>query len=399
MMSNIAIVGAGSYGTALARVLSDRGYSIGLYVRETDVHHAILDHGINAHFLPNVRLDTNLVRPTTELAEAVRGADFVFLAVPAPWVRSTLIGLEGLIEPNAVLVLTSKGLEKSGKTMAQLAAEILPSVTLCGLYGITFARAISVGQRLASMCVASHDLQVASAVADLFLHNRRKHRSATKPPGEFRIYLSTDHTGAELGGALKNAYSIAMGVIDQYLESTAKAAIQEPPRPRSSRYALMNLCMLELVSFGLEQGAQLDTLMGPSGIGDFAACVSTDPRAVQSRNYDYGRWKAKSELEKGYRTGAPESHEGHDTVLGAFRLLAASNKSRFPILIAVYDVLFEAKKVAEVMPRLLRELSGRAHYVVSSRAARSSTRLQKPETTTETFKNNARCVCLIPVLA
>lgn len=364
MVSNIAIVGAGSFGTALARVLSDRGHHIGLYVRETDIYQNIVADGFNANFLPNVKLDMNLVHATFTLAEAVRGRDFVFLTVPAPAVQQTISDFAQYMDRNAILVLTSKGLDKTGETMSQIAAKKLPH-KLCGLYGITFAKAIPMAQRLASMCIASGDLETARLVAGLFAENHRQQRTNSPgSSGRFRIYLSTDLRGAELGGAMKNAYAIAMGIIDAYLESTAKAASHESPRPRSSRYSLMNLCMLELVNIGLSQGASLETLIGPSGIGDLVACVSTDPRGVESKNYKWGRWKALDQLEGGHKQ-SPDNYEGHETILGAVKILEKSKGLKLPVLTATYDILFNARQVVEVIPKLLQDLRGCVDYKLS----------------------------------
>jgi glycerol-3-phosphate dehydrogenase (NAD(P)+) len=342
-MSDIAIVSAGSYGTALARVLSDQGHQVRLHVRETDTYHVLTRSGVNATYLPGVPLNMQFVHASGELAECVRGAEFVFLTVPSQYARLVMRQLTSYLDARAIMVLTSKGLEDTGATMSDIALDVLPGIGRCGLYGITFAKAIAMNQRLASMCVASPNLQHAHMVAELFL------RAGSKG---YRISLSRDLRGAELGGAMKNAYAISMGIFDAYLESTSKADPREEKRPRSSRYSLMSVCMLEFVQFGLRLGARLHTLLGPCGIGDLTACVS-----VLSRNYQYGRWMALTEVQT-LAEPAPPLHEGYDTVKGAAVLLGKQKGLDMPILSATYDILFKSKKVNHLVPELLKQLSG-----------------------------------------
>lgn len=344
-MSNVAVVSAGNYGTALAHVLSENDHLIRIHVRETDTYHVIRASHVNATYLPGIHLNENRIVATTELADAVRGMEFILLTVPSQYVRETIRALAQYLDPQAIIVLTSKGMlvEKEGMgerlvTMSEIADQELPeSNSVCGLYGITFAKFIALGKGLSSMCIASVDENAAKRVAGLFTKRTSKN---------FRIYVSSDLRGAEFGGAMKNVYAIAMGIFDEYLDAKEDS---EELGVKPSRYPLLNLCMMEFVKFGLAHKVKIHTLLGPSGIGDIEAC------APLSRNYQYGRWLARVALRE-VAEKAPPLHEGYDTVAATMKL-ANEYQLDTPILRATYDILFNSKKIEEVIPPLLKNLA------------------------------------------
>jgi glycerol-3-phosphate dehydrogenase (NAD(P)+) len=352
-MSHIAIVSAGSYGTALACVLAKNGHQVRLHVPEDQpATYEQICAGENADYLEGIRLDgddiADRIHPTHDFSDAARGAEFVLLTVPAQGLKDALNAVAQDLEPNGILVLASKGMvvdrEGGVETVSDIARKALPgTATVCGLYGVTFARFIALGQGLSSMCVAApapHE-DAAMRVAELFTR---------QTPENFRIYVSNDLRGAEFGGAMKNVYALTMGLLDEYfaLQEDQLNQSREEFGPRTSRHSLLNLCIMEFIQFGLRHGASIHTLLGPSGIGDIGACAND-----MSRNYKYGRYHVRLQEKKPEK--APRSlNEGYFTLKAAMRL-AEGYGLHLPMLEATYDMLFErTQKVREVIPRLLR---------------------------------------------
>lgn len=346
-MSSIAVISAGSFGTALAFTLSKRGHQVKLHVRETDTFQVIKTTKSNATYLPGFVLDENIVAAaTTRIAEAVRGVEFVLLTVPSQYARQTARDLRDYLEPKAVVILTSKGMLVEGDSMSEILRQEIPQNQLCGLYGITFANHVASGEGLSSMCIASPNRRVAEKVAKLFVN----HAPLETTANNLRIYVTDDLRGVEFGGAMKNVYAIAMGIFDGYflfLQSCGNIS----PSVQISRHSLLSECIVEFIRFGLSHGAKMYTLLGSSGIGDIQACATE-----LSRNYRYGCWRAKVELEKTPEK-APDLHEGYDTVQAAMKLSSKYGLDT-PILKATHDILFdESRNIKEVVPSLLKKLT------------------------------------------
>lgn len=342
-MSIIAVVSAGSFGTALAHVLSLNGHNIRLHVRETDTFYAIDKRGNNPRYLPNVKLDTR-IRPIQDIKKAVEGADFILLAVPTQSVAETVNNFPKDVEKSKVtIILTSKGLAENGVRMSEIVRQRLPKTKVCGLYGITFSKLIAEIKGFSSLCIASPNKSVAEIVSRLFTQSNKSEN--------FRIYLSTDLRGAEFGGAMKNVYALAMGIFDGHLES-AGANKSEELLIKAPRHSLLSLCMMEFVKFGLAYGARIGTLIGPSGVGDIQASSNK-----LSRNYRYGSWMAT--LKTVENPGVPpDLHEGYDTVKAAFQLAKKYTIDKdTPILKTVHDILFTESEIKDAIPQLLKKLS------------------------------------------
>lgn len=351
-MEKIAILGAGSFGTSLAVVLSKNNHSIQLYTEEPDVYYLLALHRINRRYLPGYKLESNIT-PTTDLSETIKDADYIFVTVPFQNVREVMEAIKTKVDPKSVIVLTSKGMIGEGLSVSELTTKIVPNNHVCGLYGITFAELIAGGSGFSSMCIASNNKPIASDVAELFLK---------KNQGNFRIYVSDDLKGAEFGGAMKNVYAIAMGLFDGYLEFVQSKEREKTPKVGAtpkiylSRHSLLNLCILEFIELGVAHKVKLYTLLGPSGVGDIVACANDS-----SRNYKYGKWNASLEFkDEAQVEPALPLHEGYDAVKSA-KNIADRYERETPILHAVYDILYNKtdiqKRIRSTIPPLLIKLA------------------------------------------
>ncbi|MGD8270294.1 MAG: NAD(P)H-dependent glycerol-3-phosphate dehydrogenase, partial [Desulfobacterales bacterium] len=200
----IGVVGAGSWGTALANLLAAKGYGIDLWAYESEVIAQIEQERENKVFLPGILLDST-IKPTADIAVASGGKDLVLVVVPSHVMRETTAQMREHIPREAIIVTASKGIENATHlTMTGVLSQTLPHVPqeqLAVLSGPSFAREVAMGFPTA-VTVAAKDLAVAALVQRVF---------ATS---SFRVYTNEDVLGVELGGAVKNVIAIATGVID-----------------------------------------------------------------------------------------------------------------------------------------------------------------------------------------
>jgi glycerol-3-phosphate dehydrogenase (NAD(P)+) len=251
----IAVIGGGAWGTALAQVAASAGRETLLWAREEDVVEAINSTHENPVFLPGVALNA-AIRATGDLY-AIADCDAWLVVTPAQHMRAVL---ERAPRCDVPRVLCSKGIEEhSGELLHRVAAQACPGSPVAVLSGPTFAHEVAVGLPTA-VTLAAEDLELARAL-----------RSALAQP-TFRIYVSDDVAGAEIGGAVKNVLAIACGVVEgRGLGQNARAA-------------LIARGFAEMTRFGVAMGARPETLAGLSGLGDLVlTCSSTS-----SRNYSLG---------------------------------------------------------------------------------------------------------------
>lgn len=253
----MGVIGAGSWGTALACAAAGAGRTVTLWARQAKVADAIGRAHENAAFLPGVALP-EAVRPTAELAEAA-AADAVLMVVPAQHLRATLMRAAPLLAAGRPVVLCAKGIERgSGKLMSEVLAECAPAVEPAILSGPSFAR--DVARRLPTAVTIAARMDIAERL------------QASLGSAEFRPYASDDITGVALGGAAKNVYAIACGIVDGL-------GLGE-----SARAALLARGFAELTRLGEALGARTETLMGLSGLGDLVLTAASPT----SRNFAFG---------------------------------------------------------------------------------------------------------------
>ena len=251
----LGIIGGGAWGTALAQVASAGGRETLLWALEPDVVQAINGRHENPVFLPSIALNLE-IRATSDLAE-LHGCDAWLVVTPAQHMRSVLAEARDCAKP---LLLCAKGIEeRSGELLHRVAKQACPKADVAVLSGPTFADEVALGLPTA----------VTLAAEDRGLAERLRDRLALPT---FRIYVSDDVAGAEIGGAVKNVLAIACGVVE------GKGLGQ------NARAALIARGSAEMTRFGLAFGARAETLTGLSGLGDLVlTCSSTS-----SRNYSLG---------------------------------------------------------------------------------------------------------------
>jgi glycerol-3-phosphate dehydrogenase (NAD(P)+) len=315
----LGVIGGGAWGTALAQVAASSGGETLLWVLEPEVVDSINVKRENALYLPGVPLSDS-VSATGNLAE-LEGCDAWLVVTPAQHTRSVLDQAGDCSKP---LILCSKGIEEqSGLLLHEVARECCPDAHIAVLSGPTFAHEVAKGLPTA-VTLAAEDLGLAEQLRD------RLARPA------FRIYVSDDVTGAEIGGAVKNVLAIACGVVEgRGLGQNARAA-------------LIGRGFAEMTRFGLASGAKRETLAGLSGLGDLVlTCSSTS-----SRNYSLGKGlgegRSAAELLADQRTVA----EGAFTAPVLDRI-ARERGIDMPIVAAVHALIAGRAGVDQVLDELL----------------------------------------------
>ena len=252
----LGIIGGGAWGTALAQVAATGGRDTVIWALEPEVVEAINGRHENPVFLSGVPLDKN-IRATANIADLAE-CDAWLVVTPAQHMRAVLEGARDCDKP---MVLCSKGIEEqSGELLHRVARQACPGAQVAVLSGPTFANEVARGLPTA----------VTLAAEDLALAERLRDRIALPT---FRIYISDDVAGAEVGGAVKNVLAIACGVVE------GKGLGQ------NARAALIGRGFAEMARFGMACGAKRETLAGLSGLGDLVlTCSSTS-----SRNYSLGK--------------------------------------------------------------------------------------------------------------
>jgi glycerol-3-phosphate dehydrogenase (NAD(P)+) len=308
-MARISVIGGGSFGTAMACVLRRSRHEVRLWAREPEVVASINEARVNSLFLAGVKLDPG-IEATGELAAAVRGSDFILMAVPAQYVRSVALALRPALPSGTPVVSCAKGIERgSCALMPEVLAEALPQAPVAMLSGPSFAREIA----------ADLPCGVALACADLALA-RQLARDIANP--RFCVHPGDDVAGTAIGGAMKNVVAIACGV-------AAGRRLGE-----NARATLLALGLAETARLGRAKGARSETLMGLAGAGDMMLTAAS----LQSRNTSLG-----VALGEGRRAGEvlAERREVTEGVYSAAAVVALAQHLGvdMPIAAAVDDVV------------------------------------------------------------
>ena len=315
----LGVIGGGAWGTALAQVGASDGREVLLWAREPEVVEAINSDHENKVFLPGPKLDPG-IRATPDLGD-LNGCGALLVVTPAQHMRSVLAEAPVGDRP---LILCSKGIEeKSGSLLHNVAKNTCPQAAIAVLSGPTFAHEVAVGLPTA-VTLAADDQALAEQLRDRI----------ARPT--FRIYLSDDVAGAEIGGAVKNVLAIACGIVEG-------AGLGQ-----NARAALIARGFAEMTRFGLANGARRETLAGLSGFGDLVlTCSSTS-----SRNYSLGKGIGEGRSAVDLLSDRKTVAEGAFTAPVLARL-AEQMGIDMPVVAAVNKLLSGSANIEQVLQELL----------------------------------------------
>ncbi len=312
-MTQIAILGAGSWGSALASLLGGKQYAVTLWDRDKTLVGQIRELGVNPKYLPEVPLGET-VTATHSLGDALAGADWLILAVASHGARAVLSEAAASLEPQTTLLSATKGLDsETGLTMSELAALLLADTAYAGLAvlsGPNLAKELLRGVPTASV-VASADPAVARGAQTLLMTEQA-----------FRVYTHSDVKGVELGGALKNVLAIGAGLSDGLgFGDNTKAA-------------LMTRGLMEMTQLGVAAGGQALTFLGLSGVGDLIATAGSR----LSRNYRVGLGLAQGQSVAQILGDLHQAAEGVPTAEAVQHLIRRYGMQA-PVFTTIHDVL------------------------------------------------------------
>ena len=326
MSERIAVLGAGSWGSALANLLAKKGHNVTVWSFERDVAEAINAQHENPRYLNGIALDQRLAA-TTSIGDAVRDADVVLSVTPAQHVRGVMSEAARFMRGDARVVSASKGIEtRTLQTMAEVLEETVPGAPgahATFLSGPSFALEVAREQPTA-VAMASHHHESAMRAQQLF-------QSAY-----FRVYTNTDVIGLELGGSIKNVIAIAAGMASGLgLGHNALAA-------------LITRGLAEMARLGVALGANPLTFSGLAGMGDLILTCTGELSRNRSVGIALGQGKSIEEILGGMYMVA----EGVETTR-AVQALAARTRIEMPIVQEVHAVLFEAQSAREALDNLM----------------------------------------------
>ena len=325
-VTNIGVVGAGSWGTAIANLLAEKGFKIDLWVYEKEVLEQIRNDKENKTFLPGFPLSPNL-NPSNDLEYVVSNKDLIIIVVPSHHMRLTIAKIADQLPKDIIIVTASKGIEnKTHLTMTGILKEILPNVPedrLAVLSGPSFAKEVAANVPTA-VTVASKDSSVASFVQHVF---------ATQ---YFRVYTNDDTIGVELGGAVKNVIAIAAGIVDGLGLGL------------NTRAALISRGLFELQRLGQELGASPKTFSGLAGIGDLILTCTGN----LSRNHTVGKKIGEGMKLNEILANMNMVAEGVKTARSVFNL-STKLGVEMPICHIVYHILYDDLSPKEAVYKLM----------------------------------------------
>jgi glycerol-3-phosphate dehydrogenase (NAD(P)+) len=329
-MKKIAIVGAGSWGTALAVVAAKAGHSVCLWSRDAQIVSSINEQRLNSRYLTSISIPAG-VTATNEIGAALRDATLILVAAPSHAARELLTTMSPFLVQDAIVVSVAKGIEiDSGKRISEIAKEVVGGTYpfVC-LSGPSFAKEVVAGHPTAIVAASKDSAAARTVQNDLSFEN-------------LRIYTNTDVIGTELGGSVKNVIAIAAGMAAGLRFGSNSVA------------ALITRGLAELTRLARREGAQVETLMGLAGLGDLVLTCTGN----LSRNRFVGEELGKGRTLDQIAAELNEVAEGIKTAR-AVKKLADRAGLEMPITNEVNAVLYDGKSardaVTELMSRPLRE--------------------------------------------
>lgn len=319
----VAVLGGGSFGTAISNIMADNGHDIRLWMRSDERAAEVNEQHINSAYLPDTPLNPAL-RATTDLVEAVSDRDIVYVAVPSKSSRQVAQQLKTCLPEGCMLISTTKGIEAEGFTlMSQVLAQELPQARIGVLSGPNLAKEIA-ARHITGTVIASEDEDLVETV------------QAMLQCSYFRVYGSNDTYGVELGGALKNIYAICCGMAE---------AIGAGPNTMG---ILLTRSLAEMSRFAVHKGANPLTFLGLSGVGDlFVTCTSP-----LSRNFRVGLALGQGQDLDQVVAELGQVAEGVNT-LRLVKDEADAQDIYMPLVQGLYAIIYQGKTLDEVVATMM----------------------------------------------
>ncbi len=320
---NIGILGAGSWGSALANLLAGNGHDVTVWSVDEKEIAMLNEYREQKDRLPGVKLNEN-IKFTVNLEETVTNKGMIVCAVPSPFVRGTMKKTAPYIKEGQLVVNVSKGIEEATLTpLVEIIEEEIPDVNAAVLSGPSHAEEVAINIPT-TVVAGARDMDTAKIIQNVFMND------------VFRVYTSTDVTGIELGGSIKNVIALAAGISDGLgFGDNTKAA-------------LMTRGMAEMLRLGIAMGAKVETMAGLSGMGDLiVTCTSK-----HSRNRNAGYLIGKGMTYEEAMAEVKMVVEGVYSAKAALKLARQYNVD-MPIVEEVNQVLFEGMPASEACFELL----------------------------------------------
>ena len=326
-MKNITIIGAGSWGCALSRILADNGYEVLLYDIDQKTVDEINTYHTNSNKLFNAMLPLT-VAATTDIKKAIDFSSYIVLVVPTAVVRGVLKQINLVINNKKIFINASKGMEPNTfKRVSEIVQEEIDNDYFEGFVALTgpsHAEEV-VEQKLTVISSASDNLEHAKAIQNMFSNQQY-----------FRVYTVNDLVGAELGGALKNIYALATGIVDGIgFGVNAKAAV-------------ITRALVEMKRLAKVLGAKEETLNGLTGVGDLIVTCTSN----LSRNYQAGYMIGKGENLEEALSKMTMVVEGARTCISAYQAAKQYNVYT-PLIDGVYEIIYNHKSPLEVLKEFM----------------------------------------------
>lgn len=322
-MKKVCVLGAGSWGTALAMVLSENSENVSLWTKCKNQVKEINEERTNSKYLKGIKVPENIYC-TVDIEDAVKDSEIIVLAVPSQAIRSVSKELKECLKENQIVVNVAKGLEKeTGLRMSQVVIDEIKDIRYVVLSGPSHAE--EVAKRLpTTIVVSSFDKEASEIVQNAFMTD------------VFRVYTNDDVIGVELGGTLKNIIAFGCGVCDGlgYGDNT--------------KSALITRGLHEIKSLGVSLGAKEETFNGLSGVGDLIVTCTSQHSRNRMAGYLIGQGYSKEEAVAKVEMVV----EGIVATEAVYKKTRGLNKE-FPILESIYSIVFEDKKPEDALKELM----------------------------------------------
>lgn len=320
---DVTVLGGGSFGTAMAKVLGENGHRVHFWMRDEAQVAEVRDTGVNSRYMPDIKLEGD-IQPTTDFDAAIDKSDVIFVAIPSKAFRSVIREHSQQFREGQIVISLTKGIEEHGfKLMSEILQEEIPRCRIGVLSGPNLAGEI-VNRDLTATVIAAKDPDVRRAVQDLLGCEY------------FRVYANVDIYGVELAGALKNIYAIVAGMASALdMGENAKAM-------------LITRGLAEMSRFAVSLGANPMTFMGLAGVGDLiATCTSS-----KSRNFRVGY-----AVGKGQKLDDAVAELGQ-VAEGIYTLKLVKEKSEaigiyMPLVRGLYEILYGSASINAVISSLM----------------------------------------------